>query len=564
MKSSFSVVLVIVLYSLFSWLTNLPQDVGSDVPQGKLNSLSFAPFREGQGPMEKRFPTPEQIDADLKLMGETTHTIRTYASSEGSMPVIPELAGKYGLKMIQGAWLNPLAADNKREVAELIRSANAHPDVVKRVMVGNEVLLRGDLKADQIIDYIREVKRAVKQPVSYADVWSEYMKHPELIKEVDFITIHILPYWEDKPITVDQAPAHIERIVKQVKEEAEKIAPGKPILIGESGWPGEGRQRGWAVPSVVNEAKFIRELIKVANKNGFDYNIVEAFNQPWKSAFEGVVGANWGLYSVDREEVFPLTGTVYENPDWHEQVATSLLLFLIVVVFSWKHLQSLSRLQNFFFLLFAQTLAALLVSQAEHLWYTSYSDFQRLQTSLLVALNVLIGGLVLHRIQAQLTNTAIKPKLSQWLYALYIVFAGYVVFKTYGLALAGRYISFPILTASIPAAGIIALIITHYDKSAVLTLGFDRLLGFTSPKPHENKALGYLLITIGVALLVGESSAFFVSRDFIAEHPAVLERLGWSLLYTFTNAQLLEWLACLSVIALPLISYPKADNESLT
>ncbi|MDD5114164.1 MAG: exo-beta-1,3-glucanase, partial [Methylobacter sp.] len=224
MKSSFSVVLVIVLYSLFSWLTNLPQDVGSDVPQGKLNSLSFAPFREGQGPMEKRFPTPEQIDADLKLMGEKTHTIRTYASSEGSMPVIPELAGKYGLEMIQGAWLNPLVADNKREVAELIRSANAHPDVVKRVMVGNEVLLRGDLKADQIIEYIREVKRSVKQPVSYADVWSEYMKHPELIKEVDFITIHILPYWEDKPITVDQAPAHIERIVKQVKEEAEKIA----------------------------------------------------------------------------------------------------------------------------------------------------------------------------------------------------------------------------------------------------------------------------------------------------------------------------------------------------
>jgi exo-beta-1,3-glucanase (GH17 family) len=184
--------------------------------------------------------------------------------AEGSMPVIPALAQKHDLKMIQGAWLGGIKADNKIEIAELIRSANANPDVVKRVIVGNEVLLRGDLQSGQLIEYIREVKRSVKQPVSYADVWSMYMKYPELIREVDFITIHILPYWEDEPITVDQAPAHIERIFKQVQQEADAIAPGKPILIGESGWPGEGRQRGWSVPSVVNEAKFIRALIKVA------------------------------------------------------------------------------------------------------------------------------------------------------------------------------------------------------------------------------------------------------------------------------------------------------------
>jgi len=237
MKIASFAVLVVLLNALLGWLTNLPQDVGPDVPSGKLNSLSFAPFREGQGPMDEKFPTPKQIDADLRLMGEKTHSIRTYASAEGSMPAIPVLAQKYGLKMIQGAWLGSIKADNKTEVDEVIRSANAHPDVVKRVIVGNEVLLRGDLKADQLIEYIREVKRSVKQPVSYADVWSMYMKYPELIKEVDFITIHILPYWEDEPITVDQAPAHIERIFKQVQQEADSIAPGKPILIGESGCP---------------------------------------------------------------------------------------------------------------------------------------------------------------------------------------------------------------------------------------------------------------------------------------------------------------------------------------
>jgi exo-beta-1,3-glucanase (GH17 family) len=280
-------VLIIVLNIMWASLTNLPQDAGADVPDGKLSGLSFAPFREGQDPIKKIFPTPAQIDEDLKLMGETTHSIRTYASVGGDNPIIPELARKHGLTMIQGAWISGTPKDNKKEIAELIRSANANPDVIKRVLVGNEVLLRQDLGVEELIKYIREVKKAVKQPVSYADVWSMYIQHPELIKEVDFITIHILPYWEDRPITVEEAPAHIERIVKKVQQEASTIAPNKPILIGESGWPGTGRQRGQSIPGVVNEAKFIRALIKVAKDNNFDYNIVEAFNQPWKSKLEG-------------------------------------------------------------------------------------------------------------------------------------------------------------------------------------------------------------------------------------------------------------------------------------
>jgi exo-beta-1,3-glucanase (GH17 family) len=387
MKIVSFVTLIVLLNGLLGWSINLPQDVGSDVPSGKLNSLSFAPFREGQGPFDEKFPTPEQIDADLRLMGEKTHSIRTYASAEGSMQAIPALAQKHGLKMIQGAWLGSIKEDNQEEIASVIRSANEHPDVVNRVIVGNEVLLRGDLKPEKLIEYIREVKRSVKQPVSYADVWSMYMKYPELIKEVDFITIHILPYWEDEPITVDQAPAHIERIFKQVQQEADTIAPGKPILIGESGWPGVGRQRGWSVPSVVNEAKFIRALIEVANKNGFDYNIVEAFNQSWKSQLEGVVGANWGLYSVDRKEVFPLTGRVYENPDWLKGVIASTILFLIIVACCWKPLQVLSSMRLAVFLLFSQLLALLLANMVENLWYTSYSDWQRFQTALTVGLN---------------------------------------------------------------------------------------------------------------------------------------------------------------------------------
>ncbi len=556
MKIASFALLVVLLNGLLSWSINLPQDVGPDVPSGKLNSLSFAPFREGQGPLDEKFPTAEQIDADLRLMGETTHSIRTYASAEGSMQIIPSLAQKHGLKMIQGAWLGNIKEDNQAEIAEVIRSANANPDVVKRVIVGNEVLLRGDLKPEKLIEYIREVKRSVKQPVSYADVWSMYMKYPELIKEVDFITIHILPYWEDEPITVDQAPAHIERIFKQVQQEADTIAPGKPILIGESGWPGEGRQRGWSVPSVVNEAKFIRALIKVATKNGFDYNIVEAFNQSWKSELEGVVGANWGLFSVDRKEVFPLTGKVYENPDWLNGVIASTILFLIIVAFGWKSLKALSTMRLAFFLAFSQLLSFLLPNMLENLWYTSYSDWQRFQTLLIVGLNAILAGLILQRGYGLLANKAANPKFGAWIYTLCMLFAGYAVYKTFGLAINGRYISFPTVAVYIPVIGIFGLMLISYMTErpwSLKAIEINRLGGHLKAKADQDKIMGYALLVVGLTLIIWETKAFLISRDFILAYPNVGERLGIAFVFSVTNCQLMVWLMCLAILALPLL-----------
>jgi exo-beta-1,3-glucanase (GH17 family) len=545
-----------LLTSLGFWLANLPQDVGLDVPEGKLKSLSFAPFHEGQGPIQGIFPTPEQIDADLKLMGTKTHNIRTYASAEGNMPKIPELAGKYGLTMLQGAWLGVLPDKNKIEVDELIRAANAHPDVIKRVIVGNEVLLRGDLPADQLIRYIRQVKKAVKQPVSYADVWSMYMQHPELIKEVDFITIHILPYWEDRPITVEEAPDHIERIVKNVRQQADTISPNKPILIGESGWPGAGRQRGWSIPSVVNEAKFIRALIKVATDNGFDYNIVEAFNQPWKSELEGVVGANWGLYSMDRQEVFPLTGAVYENPQWQKNLIASLIIFFIVTLRYWQVLQNLPTTRLLVFLGLLQVLSVLLVSQMHILWYTSYTDLQRLQTLVTVTLNIVIGGLIMRRSYTLLANQDNSQKFCEVLYTLYGFFGVFALYQTYQEAMNGRYLSFPTVSTTIPVVGLVGLMVIRAvidSRWNWQTMAVNQLLGDTNTKTLQNKLMGWALLLIGLTLIVGETHAFVVSRDLIAEQPEFWTRLRLCLTFTLTNGQLLAWLASLTVLATPLL-----------
>ncbi len=563
MKIVAALVLIILLTCGFGWLTNLPQDVGADVPEGKLNSLSFAPFREGQGPMEGIFPTPEQVEADLRLMAEKTHSIRTYASAEGTMPVIPALARKHGVNMIQGAWIGSEDKANQKEIQALISAANAYPDVIKRVIVGNEVLLRGELKPEQLINYIRAVKQAVKQPVSYADVWSKYMEYPQLIKEVDFITIHILPYWEDEPIAVEVAPAHIERIYKLVQREAETIAPNKPILIGESGWPSAGRQRGWAIPSVVNEAGFIRGLIKVANENNFDYNIVEALNQSWKSQLEGVVGGNWGLFSVDRQEVFPLTGQVYEHAQWFKSLVIAIVIFLVAVGYYWTRLPTLPTLHLIGFLVFLQLLAVLLVSQIEQLWYTSYSDWQRLQTVLIVGLNTLLGALMVQRSYDLLAHQATQQTVSAWLYRLYLLLTVYAAYKTYGLAFNGRYISFPQVACYIPVVGMVGLLLTRYltqQQRSLQALAFNPLIAHNASKNGYDTVMGYVLIMIMFTLVFGETKAFTAGGDFILAYPDISERIRVAFIFTLGNCQLISWLACLGILALPLIVDAKKSN----
>jgi len=387
-----------------------------------------------------------------------------------------------------------------------------------------------------------------------------YMKYPQLIKEVDFITIHILPYWEDEPISVEHASEHLEKIVKQVEDEARGIAPGKPILIGESGWPSAGRQRGLAVPSVVNSAKFIRGMIQVATRHGFDYNIVEAFNQPWKSNLEGVVGANWGLLSADREPVFPLTGAVYENPDWLLDFAKAVLLWLGILAISWKRVQNMSWTKTLVYLTLAQLLSVCLVYLATFLWYTSYSGLQRGYTVFMLLANGLLGALLLQRYLDLLNDLPTKESLARWLRNSYLFFIAVALYKTYGLAVAGRYLSFPIEQFTVPAFGIYGLMMCQFlnaHRSGFSIWVFDNLIG-RALSGRRDRMIAYALAFAVLAMVLGETKAFLDGRDFIQAHPGLSAGLPVALEYTLYNRQLLLWLGCLLSLSLPFWQNPAA------
>src|SRR5215813_13502628 len=170
-RSSISILVLVGLVNLAVFaLLNRPVD--PPAWNGVIAGVSFSPYRVGQSPVDKVFPTEAQIREDLQALAPHTKAVRTYTSLDG-MEKIPRLANEFGLQVTAGAWLDGDRAKNEREIRNLIASVRANPNVT-RVIVGNEVLLRGDLKAPQLAAYLRRVRAQLSPlsiPVGTAEPW---------------------------------------------------------------------------------------------------------------------------------------------------------------------------------------------------------------------------------------------------------------------------------------------------------------------------------------------------------------------------------------------------------
>jgi len=269
-----------------------------------ISSVSFQPFQANQDPTANDVPTAEQITRDLALVADVARSVRTYATT-GGLEQVPALARRQGLNVTLGAWVDLDEARNKREIDAAIELAKANRNV-KAVIVGNETILRNEKTAEEMIQLIRKVKKRTKAPVSTGEVWHVWLKHPKLVAEVDFIAVHILPYWEGVP-----ADKSVEYAMMRY-EELRKAYPGKRIVIAEFGWPSQGYNNKWAEPSPLKQASAVRQFLSEANARGLEYNLVEAFDQPWKT-HEGSVGPYWGLFDAQRALKYPLQGAVEQD-----------------------------------------------------------------------------------------------------------------------------------------------------------------------------------------------------------------------------------------------------------
>lgn len=427
-------------------------------PTHKLQCASYTPFDKDQSPFDQPLKVrPARMDADLALLATRFQCIRTYSMT--GLEAIPELARKHGLKVMLGAWINSNPTDTQVEVKALIATANANPDVVTSVIVGNEALLRKEVTGAQLVALIRQVKAGVKQPVTYADVWEFWDQYPEVGEAVDFLTIHLLPYWEDKPSGIDDALAHVAAVHDDF---AKRFAP-REIVIGETGWPSEGRQRQTALPSRVNEARFIRSFVSMAEQRGWHYNLIEAFDQPWKRASEGAVGGYWGLFDADRQNKGVLEGPVSNLPFWPQWLGAGALLGLLTLILAGRpqapepHAEGLSwfaRAQRHpaSVPLFVVVAVASLGVWGELMRVTARFAGEWAWAAVLVTLNLIV---LAHGVLSLARPVGLRAQLQGWLqaragaWAMAAGFAGAAMMLT--MVFEPRYRSFPTAALVIPA-----------------------------------------------------------------------------------------------------------------
>jgi exo-beta-1,3-glucanase (GH17 family)/cellulose synthase/poly-beta-1,6-N-acetylglucosamine synthase-like glycosyltransferase len=345
----FASLVAMLNFGLWAFL-NRPKQI--DDWSGKIGGLAYNAFQRYQSPILGLYPSEQELASDIRLLSKHTKRLRTYSSAES--PQVPRIAAFYDMEVMAGAWIDRRMRNNEVELEGLIALSRKHPNIT-RAMVGNEVLLRADISVKQLIGYIDRARAQLKIPVSTAEPFYVWERNPELADHVDFISVHLLPYWEKLPrkdaINFTLGQYH------RLKE----LFPDKHIVIAEIGWPSAGDRKEYAKPSIEDEAQFLREWFNVAERENIDYYVMEAIDQPWKEALAGRVEAYWGMFNAAREPKFALTGKVVEDPSWPiKAVAACLLAFLPMFWFA-RHFMRFYVTGILFFLGLIQLSASVVV-----------------------------------------------------------------------------------------------------------------------------------------------------------------------------------------------------------
>jgi exo-beta-1,3-glucanase (GH17 family) len=233
----------------------------------------------------------------MQIIKPYTKWIRSFSCTDGN-EAIPRIAREYGLKTMVGAWLGDDPKINKREVENLIKLARE--GYVDIAAVGNEVMYRGDLTEDELLEFIAQVKKAipVNIPVGYVDAYYEFSDHPRITEACDVILANCYPYWEG----CDQDYSLI--YMKDMYNRALRAANGKKVIISETGWPSQGTNLYGAFPSQVNAIKYFINTQKWSREEGIEIFYFSSFDESWKVGAEGDVGAYWGLWDKDEKLKF--------------------------------------------------------------------------------------------------------------------------------------------------------------------------------------------------------------------------------------------------------------------
>jgi len=274
-----------------------PAELGNlyrKVLEDGMHGIGFSPYEEGQKPGDQI--SEEQIRRRMQIIKPYTKWIRSFSCTDGN-DAIPKIAKEFGIKTMVGAWLGDDQEINQKEVKNLIQLAN--DGYVDIAAVGNEVMYRGDLTEDELLDFINHVQDALPDiPVGYVDAYYEFSERPRITEACDVILANCYPFWEG----CDQDYSLL--YMKDMYNKAVKAGNGKKVIISETGWPSEGTNLEGAFPSTKNALKYFINSQKWSKEEDIEIFYFSSFDESWKVGAEGDVGAYWGLWDKNEKPKF--------------------------------------------------------------------------------------------------------------------------------------------------------------------------------------------------------------------------------------------------------------------
>lgn len=289
--------------------------------------------------------TVEQIDADLALLnGAGFRLLRVFGSNNDMVKtLLARIEAKdYDMKVQLGIWIDRSKAvsdaANQAEIQAGVALADQYPSIVATVSVGNEKMVDWNTwapaPAKDMIEYIKQVRDLVDQPVTTDDNWAVFAndagKYPltdDLLAVLDYVTIHTYPIadakydlfdWKQTAVAAElRAAAMIDASIAKAKSDYQAVRDymvrrglsSTPIVIGETGWKAvvTDGEVGRAHP--VNQKLYYDRLAAWTDGPKAIFYF-EAFDETWKAGDDG-----WGLWDVNRNPRYVLTGTGYTAAD---------------------------------------------------------------------------------------------------------------------------------------------------------------------------------------------------------------------------------------------------------
>lgn len=256
-----------------------------------LHGLCFSPYAQGQTIGDNL--SEAQIQRRVNIIAPYSKWVRSFSCTDGNEHT-PTISKEQGMQTMVGAWIGQDREKNEQEIQSLIALANA--GAVDIAVVGNEVLLRGELAENEILEYIKRVKKALPNiPVGYVDAYYQFYERPALIDACDIVLINCYPFWEGA--SIENAAAYLRQMYVLIQQKAN----GKPVIIAETGWPNQGAHINQAVPSNTNAMKYFINVCTWAEKENIKIFYFSSFDESWKVHHEGDVGAGWGIWNQKEE-----------------------------------------------------------------------------------------------------------------------------------------------------------------------------------------------------------------------------------------------------------------------